>query len=142
MADITNKNIRVDGVNSATNFIKQYAYLLDMNQFAEISEVGTHDIVNLPPGEALLGVKVIVVDKMTSGGAATLQFKVNGSAVNSTALGLAGLSDGFVHNLNVAGISAYGENKLQLTVGTAAYTGGKLLIIAETLPAKQFVSNV
>lgn len=141
MADITNKNITVPGVNSATNFVKQYAYLLDMTTFSEIAEVGTHDLAKLPAGEALVGLKAVVIDKMTSGGAATAQFKVNGAVINSTALALSGLADGLTHNFNVSGIAAYGKNTLQLTVGTAAFTGGKLLVVAETLPAEMFVTN-
>lgn len=140
MADITNKNISVPGVNSATNFIKQYAFELDMNTMSEIAATGTHDIAKLPDGEALVGLKIVVIEKATSGGAATAQFKVNGNAIHSTALALAGLADGFTHNYNVSGIAAYGENTLQLVVGAAAYTGGKLLVIAETLPAKMFVT--
>jgi hypothetical protein len=141
MADITNKKIAVAGVNSNTNFIKQYAFLLDMNTMADIAAVGNHDLAKLPAGEALTGLKIVVIEKAVSSGAATAQFKVNGSAVNSSALALAGLAEGFTHNLNVAGIAAYGENTLQLTVGGAAYTGGKLLLIAETLPAEMFVTN-
>ena len=141
MADITNKNIFIPGVNSSTNFIQQYAAELDMNTMSEIAAAGTHDLVKLPPGEALVGLKVVVIEKATSGGAATAQFKVNGSAINTTALALAGLGEGFVHNFAVSGVAAYGENTLQLTVGTAAYTGGKFLVIAETLPAEKFVTN-
>lgn len=140
MADITNKNITVPGVNSATNFIKQYALLLDMNTMSEIAETGTHDIFKFPEGEALMGLKVVVIEKAASGGAATAQFKVNGSAVNTTAIALSALAEGFTHNLNAAGIAAYGENTLQLTVGGAAYTGGKFLVVAETLPAEMFVT--
>ena len=141
MADITNKNIAVPGVNSTTNFVRQYAYLLDFTVNADVADVGTHDIAKLPPGEALVGMKVVVIEKAASGGAATLQLKVNGSTINSTALALAGLAEGFSHNINVTGIKAYGENILQATVGTAAYTGGKLLIVAETIPAEMFVTN-
>ncbi len=140
MADITNKNITVPGVNSTTNFIKQYAFMLDMTTNAEIAEVGTHDLAKLPAGEALVGLKIVVIDKAASGGAATAQFKVNGSAVNTSAIALASLADGFTHNFNVAGIAAYGENTLQLTVAGAAYTGGKFLVVAETLPAEMFVT--
>lgn len=141
MADITNKNIAVPGVNSATNFVRERAFLLDMDTTAEIAAVGTHDLVKLPAGEALTGLKVIVIAPATSGGAATAQFKVNGASVNSTALALAGLGEGMVHCFGVSGVKAYGENTLQLTVGTAAYTGGKLLVIAETIPAEMFVTN-
>jgi hypothetical protein len=140
MADITNRNIDVPGVNSTTNFLKQYAFELDFNTLSEIAATGTHDLKKLPAGEALVGLKVVVIEAAASGGAATAQFKVNGSAINSTAVALAGLAAGFVHNLNVSGVAAYGENTIQLTVGGAAYTGGKLLCIAETLPAEMFVT--
>lgn len=141
MADITNRNIAVPGVNSATNFTRQYAYLLDMNTMSAIAEVGTHNLVNLPEKEALTALKIVVIEKATSSGSATAQFKVNGTAINSTALALSGLAVGMSHNINVSGIAAYGNNTLQLTVGTAAYTGGKLLVIAETIPAEMFVTN-
>jgi hypothetical protein len=140
MADITNKNIDVPGVNSATNFIKQYAFEVDFNTMSEIAEAGTHKLKRLPPGEAVVGLKVVVIEKAASGGAATAQFKVNENAVNTTALALAALADGFTHNFNVSGIAAYGTNTIQLTVGTAAFTGGKLLVVAETLPAELFVT--
>jgi hypothetical protein len=140
MADITNKNIAVPGVNSATNYKVEHAYLLNLGTMAEIAKTGTHDLVKLPAGEALTGLKVIVIEPATSGGAATAQFKVSGAAVNSSALALAGLAAGMVQNFNVSGIAAYGEKVLQLTVGTADYTGGKLLVIAETIPAEMFVT--
>lgn len=140
MADITNKNIRIPGVNSNTKFIREYAFQLDMGVNAEITAVDTHNLVNLPADEALVGLKVIVIEKATSGGAATSQFKVNGSAINSAALALASLDAGMVHSFNVAGLKSYGENTLQLTVAGAAYTGGNLLVIAETIPAKMFVT--
>jgi hypothetical protein len=141
MADITNKNIDVPGVNSTTNFLKQYAFELDFNTLSEIAATGTHDLKKLPAGEALVGLKVVVIEAAASGGAATAQFKVNGGAINTSAVALAGLAAGFVHNLNVSGVAAYGENTIQLTVGGAAYTGGKLLVVAETLPADLFVTN-
>ena len=141
MADITNRKISVPGVNAAANFVKQYAYMLDFTNLAEIAKTGTHKLVNLPAGEALMALKVVVIDKVTSGGAATVQFKVNGAAVTAAPVALAGLGDGFTHNLNISGIAAYGENTLQLTVGTADLTGGKLLVIADTIPAEMFVTN-
>lgn len=140
MADITNKNILIPGVNSATNFVQEYAVELDLGAMAEIAATGTHDLLKLPAGVALVGLKAVVVDAVTSGGAGTVQFKVNGSAVNSTALSIAQLAKGMVHTMGVNGIAAYGENTLQLTVGTAALTGGKVLLIVETLPVDMFVT--
>jgi hypothetical protein len=141
MADITNKNIQIPGVNSDTNYVQERAYMLNMNTNADIAAVGTHNIVALPEGEALVGLKVIVVDGVTSGGSATVQFKVNDTAINSTAFTLAGLATGYVHSLNVAGLKGYGANTLQLTIGVAAITGGKIMVIAETIPVNMFITN-
>jgi hypothetical protein len=141
MADITNKNIQIPGVNSDTNYVQERAYMLNMNTNADIASVGTHKIVALPEGEALVGLKVIVVEGITSGGAATVQFKLNDAAINSSALALAGLATGYVHKLNVAGLKGYGANTLQLTIGTAAITGGKIMVIAETIPVNMFITN-
>jgi hypothetical protein len=140
MADITNKNIQIPGGNSATNYKIERAYMLDFGTNAEIAATGTHDLVKLPAGEAVVGFKIVAVEGAASGGAATAQFKLNGSAINSSAIALAALADGMVHNVNVSGIAAYGENTLQLTVGGAAYTAGKLLVIVETLPVDMFVN--
>ena len=142
MADITNKDITVPGVNSNANFVKNQAFELDFDNVAAITATGTHDVIKVPAGETLVGLKVIVVGAVTSGGAGTVQFKVGGNAINSTALALAGLAKGFVHNFTVSGVNGYsnGSVPIQLTVGTAALTGGKLLCIAETIPGDMFIT--
>jgi hypothetical protein len=147
MADITNKNLQIPGVNSNTNYKIERAYLLNFGTNAEVAEVGTHDLQKIPAGEAVVGFKIVSVDTVTSGGAGTVQFKLkNGTAVgnlNSSTVALASLAQGMAHSINVNGINTYGENDnvLQLTVGTANLTGGKLLIIVETLPVKSFITN-
>lgn len=145
MADITNKNISVPGVNSWTTYVKQRSFLLSFANMSEIAAVGTHDLVDFEDGEALVGLRVIAIDGATSGGAATAQFKwsVDGTSanINSSTYALSGLAAGMVQNAVVSGVKAYGKGTLQLTVGTAAFTGGKLLVIAETIPAKLFVTN-
>jgi hypothetical protein len=148
MADITNINLRVPGVNSATNYLRQRAYTVDFATLSGIAAVGTHDIIKLPKGEALQALRVVAIESAASGGAATLQFKIafNGTAanVNSTAVAVAGLAKGMVQNMPVTGIKAVDseyEGVLQMVVGSAAYTGGKFLLIVETLPAEAFVTN-
>lgn len=148
MADITNINIKVPGVNTATNYVQQYAFMVDFATLSGIAATGTHNIVKLPKGEALQSLKIFAVEGATSGGSATLQFKlsVNGTVgnVNSSAVALAGLAKGMVQNFAVTNIKAFdaeAEAILQLVVGSAAYTGGKLLLIAETIPAESFVTN-
>lgn len=148
MADITNKNIKVPGVNCATNYVQQYAYCVDFATLDGIAGTGTHDIVKLPKGEALLGLRIVALESATSGGSATLQFKLSvggtATAINSSTIALAGLTAGMIQNLpanNLKSFSGDGEGVLQMVVGTAAYTGGKFLLIAETLPAEAYVTN-
>ena len=138
--DVTNRNFAVPGVNSVANYIESKAFEFDFANVADITAVGTHDVVKLEDDKAVVGLKVIVIDKATSSGSATLQFKVNGSAVNSSAVALSALDAGYVHNFAVSGAKAYGENTLSIVVGTAAFTGGKLLVIVDTIPAKMFVT--
>jgi hypothetical protein len=148
MADVTNLNLRVPGVNTATNYIKQQSYAIDFATITGIAEVGTHDLIKIKKGDAVQALRVVALDSATSGGAATLQFKVafngSGAAVNSTAVALAGLAAGSVQNMTVSGIKAFdaeADGVLQITVGGAAYTGGKFLLIVETVPAVDFVTN-
>lgn len=146
--DITNINLNVPGVNSATNYLREKAFVIDFSTQAGIAAVGTHDIIKLPKGEALQALRVIALESAASTGAATLQFKLafNGTAgtVNGTAVNLAGLAKGVAQNMTVSNIKSFDseyEGVLQMVVGTAAYTGGKFLLIAETIPAEDFVTN-
>jgi hypothetical protein len=144
MADITNKNIQIPGVNSSTNYVQQRAYILNFNTAADITAVDTHAIVSIPAGEALTGLKVIVVEDITSSGSATVQFKLSGTAINSTAISLTNLKKGYATAFNAANIKNNIDdetaNILQLTVGSAAITGGKIMVIAETIPVDSFIN--
>jgi hypothetical protein len=146
--DITNINLNVPGVNSATNYLRQKAYCIDFATQSGIAATGTHDIIKLPKGEALQAVRVIALESAASTGSATLQFKLsfNGTAgnVNASAIALAGLAKGVSQNMNVSGIKTFDaeyEGILQMTVSAAAYTAGKFLLILETIPAEAFVTN-
>lgn len=147
MADITNQNIRVPGVNAAGSFVKQQSYVVDFATISGIAAIGTHDIIKLDKGDALVGVRVFAIEGVASSGAATLQLKLafNGTAanINSSAVALAGLAKGFVQNFPVTGIKSFDndyEGVIQMVVGTAAYTGGKLLLVVDTIPAEAFVT--
>lgn len=146
--NITNINLNVPGVNSATNYLHQKAYCIDFATLSGIAATGTHDIIKLPKGEALQAVRLIALESAASTGSATLQFKLafNGTAanINSTAFALAGLAQGVTQNVAVNGIKTFDaeyEGVLQMTVGSAAYTAGKFLLILETIPAEAFVTN-
>lgn len=145
MADVTNKNFRIPGVNQDTNFIKQRSYCLNGAEVPEILATGTHDVIALPKGEALIGLRVIALENTASGGSATLQFKVAiGEAaenINASAIGIGNLAAGDVHALPVNAVKGYDEDVgavIQLSVGSAALTAVKLLIVVETLPVAEF----
>ena len=60
--DITNINLNVPGVNSATNYLREKAFVIDFSTQAGIAAVGTHDIIKLPKGEALQALRVIALE--------------------------------------------------------------------------------
>lgn len=143
--DVTNRNLSIPGVNSATNFKTERAFLLDFGNLADIGGIGVHDLVKLPAGEALVGLRAIAVTGAVSGGAATVQFgfklEDKSEVLNSEAIGVSGLGAGYVYDIPVNGVVSYGECILQMTVGGAALTGGQVILIAESIPVDMFVQN-
>lgn len=147
MADVTNKNLRLNGINQLTNFVEQNAYLLDFTEIG-VTATGTHDLIDIPAGTAVVKLKLFAVEGVTSGGSATLQFKVHdgntADNINSTALAIANLADGDVTEIVVngtKGIVSEKGGKLQLAIGTAALTGGKVVMVVETIPILKFLLN-
>ena len=145
-ADITGKDTLVKGVNSPNNYIRSEAHLLDGNEFPGILAADTHDLFRIPKGNALVRLTVVALENTASGGSATLQFKakINGAseAVNGTAIAKADIAKGDVVVLPVAKIKGYDRENdtiIQLTVGTAALTALKLLVIADYLPVAEFM---
>lgn len=147
-ADITSKATRLNGILSDTSYINQEVHLIDFKELSEIAATGEHDLFKFPKGTAITKITVIAVKGVTSSGAATIQFKlkIGGSAeaVNSSAIGIADLTAGDIHTLDVSNIKAYAENEsavIQLVVGTAALTEGALILLVDSLPVKQFIDR-
>lgn len=148
MADFTNIDFRVNGVNQDTNYKKQYAFCIDTAEYSGMQATGTHDIAVIPAGEAVTGLTIFVLTSAASSGSATVQFKLDfdgtAEAVNSTALAIANLAAGDIADLSVNGIKAFDTAKectLQFTVGTAALTAGKFLIVVDTIPVAEFINK-
>lgn len=145
-ADITTKDTLVKGVNSTTNYIRSEAHILDGVENPGIMAADTHDLFVIPAGNALVGLKVIALDSTTSGGSATVTFKAKVGTETATAVGSAiakaNLAAGFVHNLAVATLAYSGTagTTIEMTVGTAALTAVKLLVIAEYIPVEMFMT--
>jgi len=147
-ADITSKDTSVKGVNSPTNYIRSEAHLIDGVENPGILAADTHSLFVIPKGNAIVGLKVVALSDTTSAGSATVTFKVKVGTETATAVGSAiakaNLAAGFVHNLAVATL-AYGSGSsdditIQMTVGTAALTAAKLLVIVDTVPVEMFMT--
>ena len=146
MADVTNKETRVPGVNQDTNFVKQEANMVDAAGLG-VTAVGTHDLFKLPAGVMLTGFRAAVLDEAVGSGA-TIQFKaaMNGSSVNLTsATAVSALGSGATINVPVAdanGYDAVGSGAIiQMAVGTSALTSFKALAITEYIPVKDYLER-
>lgn len=144
--DITAKETIVKGVNSPNNYIRSEARLIDGAENAGLLTVETHSLFVIPKGNMLTGLKVVALAAVTSDGSATLQFKANiGDAAEAvhTAIAVANLAKGDVHVLPVAAIKGYdadNDTTIQLTVGVAALTALKVLVVAEYIPVVEFMT--
>ena len=145
--DITGKDTVIKGVNSPNNYVRSVAHLIDGTEHAGILAVDTHDLFRIPKGNMLKGLTILALDSATSSGAATIQFKAktgsSAEAVNATAIGVANLAKGDAIAIPVEKIKAYDpENDIiiQMTVGTAALTAIRILIVAEYLPVTEFLT--
>lgn len=147
MADVTNKETRVPGVNQDTNFVKQEAHIVDAAGLG-VTAVGTHDLFKLPAGVMLTGLRIASLANAAGSSGATIQLKaaVNGSSVNLTsATALSALGSGAVINAPVSDANGYdvvGSGAIiQMTVGTAALTDFKALVIVEDIPVKDYLER-
>ena len=145
MADITGKDTAVKGVNSV-NYVRYFAHTINGTENSEILATGTHDLFKIPAGFMLTGLKAVALADTTSSGSATIQFKLkigeSAEAINS-AVGKADIQTGDVINAAVTAIKGYSADSdliVELTVGTAALTAIDLLVIAETVPVKEFLT--
>lgn len=146
--DVTASTIRQNGANQDTNYTKTDAYIIDASVAAGLLTVATHSLVKVPKGNMITGVKVVALDTATSGGAATLQFlaKVGAAAAEAlnSALALAAMAAGKVHNIPVSSVTAYSgtdETVIQITVGTAAFTALKFMLFVEYIPVTEFLNR-
>ncbi|MGN0878444.1 MAG: hypothetical protein ACI4WT_03175 [Oligosphaeraceae bacterium] len=144
--DVYTQIPRLNGINQE-NYVRHEAFLVDLKEVSDAQAVGTHTIALLPRGSAVLGLKVVSLDAVTSSGSATLAFKVQIGAGTAAAIGgslaLSALAKGCGHALSAAGGVVHGDGdvRLQVTVGTAAVTGGRLMVVADTIPVSEYLEN-
>ena len=103
---------------------------------AAMLATGTHNVFTIEQGKALLGAYGVVEDAVTSGGSATVQFKV-GSDTLTGALPVANLAAGDSFTIatgsvtgttSVASYAKSAADTLDIAVATAALTAGRILV--------------
>lgn len=146
-ADITAKDTVVKGVNSLNNYTRFEAHLLDGTEHPGILAADTHDLFKIPAGNAVTGITIVSLDTATSSGSATATFKAKVGTADAEALhsavALADLAAGDTAKFlttKIKGYAADAETLIQLTVGTAAFTKLKLLVIVEYVPVVEFMT--
>lgn len=153
MADVTTKVARMNGFYQPNTLVKTTVHLLDFGAAPDAMGVDTHDLVKIPAGHAVTGVTVVPLVAFTSDGNATLTIKVKAGTETAASIGSAiakaNLAAGKVTKLipsagaqllkDTNGI--YAEEVLQATVGAAAFTAGKALIIIDAIPVGDLLVN-
>lgn len=138
--NIMNKNISVSGVNSSTNYTKQRAFYIDFAFHA--NRPGKHVFFKLPDDEYFTGLKVFVVNGLNFEQGdieGELKFIVGTDEIcgfEASKLQHGGASfecHGYVSNSK--------GSQVELEVFERSIFYGKILVIIETVPVEQFVTN-
>ena len=116
--------------------------------FAGIQTVATHNILEVPEGKALTDIKVVILDTFTSAGAATVKFTAGGKDVTA-AIAIAKLTKGTVLSIPmdiVGDCKVYAHDvaslpTIDMTVGTADLTAGRLLMYTSYRDVKGILEN-
>lgn len=145
MADIsTITKAKPSAYDSFVRLGKEYQYIFDFTDemLADIRAVGTHNLIKVPKNKALIGFKIIVLADVTSAGAVTLQVK-HGVANITSAIAKASLVKGVVFNYPSQSIVTWNETAdttIDVIIGTAALTGGKVLLIPDLIDISEIVT--
>lgn len=153
MANLLNKNLRVNGVNQDTQFVKQQSFLLDSAEHPEIlTENEHHFLATFSKGEAFIGLKMVVldVDSTISGDAAakvefSLHFEGDGStyAIEPAFEAVSKSRIGFVYDVLIDGMKGYKEGKhfsLLMKLDKAGVTKLKVMFFVDTIPVDDFLT--
>lgn len=150
MADITNTVMRSNGINQES-LIHQDAVVLDFKANASgATTTGSHEFFTLPAGHAFLGVTMVFLESLTSAGTATLNLSLSAGSTSKdllSSLSLSQMAAGCVYQANAPTSSSVMYNStdadavIKLTVGGAALTGGRILFIINSVPAKSYIEN-
>ena len=148
MADLTKYDLRLNGVNQDTNYVKQCAYRLSGTFTPSILLGAAHDVVAIPAGEMLVGLRIVSLSSASSDGNCSMDFKIKvgentAEKVRSTAFTVNDFAKGKVFNLPVAGVAGYDVEKGSVIqfVPTVALTALDLILVVETVPVLEFLTQ-
>jgi len=118
------------------SFKKEELYIVDLanSDLSDARKVGTHQVVTIPKGFMLVGGRTAFNRAVTSGGAATVQIKFNGSNLTK-AFAIADMTEGkgFAFDL-VAGINSKviaDSATVDIVIAGADLTDGEFGIVLE-----------
>ncbi len=138
MADLTSVLKATPTYKDNRSSIKEEAFFIDFVADGG-SATGTHNVLNVGIGKALKGGRFYVIEAVTSSGSATVQFSINSNtltgAITKANLAL-GDNGSFGNHAATATTTQSGyayttAKTLDIIVGGAVITAGKLLVIAE-----------
>ncbi len=153
MANLLNKNLRVNGVNQDTQFVKQYSLLLDSNEHPEILTANEHHyICAFEKGVACIGLKMVILDidsTISGDAAAKVEFSVKfegeeGSySIEPSVEAFSKSRKGFVFDVLFDGIKGYNKDKnfsLIMKLDKTGLTKLKILVFVDTIPVDDFLT--
>lgn len=153
MANLLNKNFRLNGINQDTQFVKQRSFLVDSAEHPEIL-IGNenHFLATFSKGEAFFGLKMVVLDVESSiagDAAAKVEFALHFEGENIThpiepafeAISKSRI--GCVYDVLCDGIQGYKKGKnLSIVMKTdkSGLTKLKVIIFVDTIPVDEFLT--
>lgn len=140
MADYTNKNFRLNGVNQDGNYEKPSLFRIDLAEIGATT-AGEAALVDIPAGEAVVGA-ALVGEIALAGTSAALTFGVKaGTATVAFGSSVSSLGVGEYKPLTVSGVT-YSDDPQKIVVTVAGtVTAGKFLLYVKTLPVKEFTTR-
>lgn len=145
MANVTNKETRVPGVNQDTNYIRQESHIIDAAGLG-VTAVGTHELFIVPAGGMLTNFRMAMLGAGSGSSGATVKFAatVNSSSVDLTsAIAVTSFGSGACINTAVNGAvrDLIGSGAvIQMVVASAALIDFKALVIAEGIPVDDYLT--
>ena len=150
MADITNLLNALPSRYEFQQPIWYQTYVIDVTDpdFAGIEAIGTHELITVPEGMAVVLGHCFIEDSFTSGGAATVQLLAGTEALTG-ALALADIAEGktfeFLQGKGATDTQSLyfksAADTIDMTVAVADLTAGKIVMIVGFVDVNAVLTN-